>query len=114
MAASHHSADHHSAGQHSHGHDHFCGIDHHSGEYTAEQRADLDLVLAFNRRLAAAIDECRDVSEVEKLIDPDPLRYMWVDEGGGRLGEFLQRGDRALSAARVLPGWQRGHGREVP
>jgi hypothetical protein len=114
VAASHHSADHHSAGQHSHGHDHFCGIDHHSGEYTAEQRADLDLVLAFNRRLAAAIDECRDVSEVEKLIDPDPLRYMWVDEGGGRLSEFLHRGDRALSAARVLPGWQRGHGREVP
>ena len=99
---------------HSHGHDHFCGIDHHSGEYTAEQRADLDLVLAFNRRLAAAIDECRDVSEVEKLIDPDPLRYMWVDEGGGRLSEFLRRGDQALAAAEPMRGRQRARGEQVP
>ncbi|MDT7749216.1 MAG: hypothetical protein QOD96_2878, partial [Pseudonocardiales bacterium] len=54
---SHASPSHDHSHGHSHGHDHFCGIDHHSGEYTAEQRADLDLVLAFNRRLAAAIDE---------------------------------------------------------
>ncbi|MGH3437791.1 MAG: hypothetical protein ACRDRN_15145, partial [Sciscionella sp.] len=89
---------------HSHGHAHFCGIDHHSGQYTARQRSDLDLVLAFNRRLATAIEECRDVSAVEKLLDPDPLRYMWVDEGGGRLAEFLRCGDEALAAAQPLPG----------
>ena len=108
-----HSHGHHSHSHHSHGHAHFCGIDHHSGEYTAEQRADLDLVLGFNRRLAAAIEECRDVSEVEKLLDPDPLRYMWVDEGAGRLGEFLRRGDEALSAAGVLPGQRRVPGQPV-
>ncbi|HEY0577997.1 MAG TPA: DUF3604 domain-containing protein [Pseudonocardia sp.] len=103
----------HSHGQHSHGHAHFCGIDHHSGEYTAEQRADLDLVLAFNRRLAAAIEQCRDVSGVEKLLDPDPLRYMWVDEGVGRLGGFLRRADEALAAATPLPGQRRVSGQDV-
>ncbi|HTF54865.1 MAG TPA: DUF3604 domain-containing protein [Pseudonocardia sp.] len=103
----------HSPGHHSHGHAHFCGIDHHSGEYTAEQRADLDLVLAFNRRLAAAIEACRDVSGVEKVLDPDPLRYMWVDEGVGRLGEFLRRADEALAAATTLPGQRRVPGQNV-
>ena len=36
---------------HSHGHAHGCAADHHRGEYTERQRADLDLVLAFNHRL---------------------------------------------------------------
>jgi hypothetical protein len=98
---------------HSHGHAHFCGIDHHSGEYTARQRADLDAVLAFNGRLAGAIEECRDVSGVEKLLEPDPLRYMWVDEGGGRIAEFLRRGDEALAAAQPQPGHHRVHGERV-
>ena len=42
-----------------HGHGHGCAADHHRGEYTERQRADLDLVLAFNHRLVAAIDEQR-------------------------------------------------------
>lgn len=99
-----------SHGNHSHGHAHFCGFDHHNGEYTPAQRADLELVLGFNRRLAAAIEECRDVSTVEKLLEPDPLRYMWVDEGGGRLGEFLAAADEALAAAPPLPGQRRVSG----
>ena len=36
-----------------------CAADHHRGEYTERQRADLDLVLAFNHRLAAADREQR-------------------------------------------------------
>jgi Protein of unknown function (DUF3604) len=99
---------------HRHGHACSCGTDHHSGGYTPEQRADLDLVLAFNRRLAGAIDECRDISATERLLDPDPLRYMWVDEGGGRLREFIRRADEALSAARKLPGHRREGGQVVP
>jgi hypothetical protein len=91
-----------------------CGIDHNSGEYTARQRADLDQVLAFNRRLAAAIDECRDISHVEELLDPDPLRYMWVDEGGGRLGEFVRRADAALADAQPRPGHRRAASTLVP
>lgn len=67
-------------------------------------------MLAFNRRLVAAIDECRDVSSVEELLDPDPLRYMWVDEGGGRLGEFLGAADAALRAAPPLTGYTRAAG----
>jgi hypothetical protein len=98
---------------HSHGHAHFCGIDHYRSEYTAQQRADLDIVLAFNRRLAAAIEECRDISAMEKLLDPDPLRYMWVDEGGGRLREFMRRADEALAAAQPLTGHRRDRGRLV-
>jgi len=31
-----------------HGHGHGCAADHHRREYTDRQRADLDLVLAFN------------------------------------------------------------------
>jgi hypothetical protein len=107
----------HSHGPHEHhsqGHAHFCGVDHHSEEYTPQQRADLDSVLAFNRRLAAAIEDCRDVSRVEGLLDPDPLRYMWVDEGGGQIAEFLRRGDEALSAAHELSGQRRIRGRAVP
>ena len=68
----------------------------------------------FNQRLAAALEECRDVSAVEKLLDPDPLRYMWVDEGAGRLGEFLDRAGEALAAAGKLPGHTRVHGQPLP
>jgi Protein of unknown function (DUF3604) len=90
-----------------------CGIDHHSGEYTAQQRADLDLVLGFNRRLAEAIEQCRDTAAVTALLDPDPLRYMWVDEGGGRLPEFLARAELALAAAAPLSGHRRLGGKPV-
>jgi len=86
---------------------HCCGVDHHSGDYTSRQRADLALVLAFNRRMADAIDDCRDVATVEDLLDPDPLRYMWVDEGAGRIPEFLARADAALAVSQRLPGHQR-------
>ena len=90
-----------------------CGIDHHSGEYTAQQQADLDLVLAFNRTMATAIDDCRDVSGVEALLDPDPLRYMWVDEGAGRLPAFVGAATRALADAPRLEGHERQAGETV-
>jgi hypothetical protein len=90
-----------------------CGIDHHSGEYTEQQRADLDLVLAFNRSMASAIEDSRDVSGVEALLDPDPLRYMWVDEGEGRLGGFLDLATKALAAAPALEGHHRVRGETV-
>ncbi len=90
-----------------------CGIDHHSGEYTEQQRADLDLVLAFNRSMASAIEDGRDVSGVEALLDPDPLRYMWVDEGAGRLASFLEVATKALAGAPRLAGHQRPTGETV-
>lgn len=91
-----------------------CGIDHHSGEYTEQQCADLQAVLAFNRRIVAAIEDCRDVAGVEALLDPDPLRYMWVDEAEGRIREFLRRADDALAQAPKLPGHRRVTGQRLP
>ncbi|MBA2738570.1 MAG: DUF3604 domain-containing protein [Nocardioidaceae bacterium] len=92
---------------------HACGIDHFSGEYTDRQRADLALVLAFNRRLADAIDDGRDVAPVDALLDPDPLRYMWVDEGAGRIPEFLTRADTALLQAPRLAGHRRADSSDI-
>ncbi|WP_127931529.1 DUF3604 domain-containing protein [Nonomuraea polychroma] len=101
-------------GQHGgHGGHSCCGVDHHTGEYTEGQRAELERVLTFNRRMAAAIEDCLDVSGVEALLDPDPLRYMWVDEGGGRLTEFLEGAEAALSSAPRLDGHRRSAGTSV-
>jgi Protein of unknown function (DUF3604) len=99
-----------------HGHHHapFCGgLDHHRGEYTPEQRADLDRVLAFNSRLAGAIDACVDVNATLDELDPDPLRYMWVDEGQGRLAEVLAAAERTLDVAPKLYGHTRGQVSQV-
>lgn len=90
-----------------------CGLDHHADHYTGRQRADLDRVLAFNRLMAQAIEDCRDVSSVEEILDPDPMRYMWVDEGGGRLTEYLAAAEAALDAAPPLAGHRRQPGRAV-
>ena len=89
-------------------HAHFCGgIDHHRGDYTAAQRADLDRVLAFNARLAAAIDSGVDVGPTLHVLDPDPLRYMWVDEGQGRLAESLAGAQETLDLSVRLAGHTR-------
>ncbi|MDQ3481279.1 MAG: hypothetical protein M3423_08125, partial [Actinomycetota bacterium] len=75
---------------HGHGHAlaHMCGgVDHHRGNYTPQQRADLEVVLAFNSRMSDLINEGLDVLETETFLDPDPLRYMWVDEGQGRIAQ---------------------------
>jgi hypothetical protein len=102
------------SGSHGHHHAGFCGgIDHHSGNYTPEQRADLDRVLAFNARLADAIDSDVDVRDTLRVLDPDPLRYMWVDEGQGRLAEVLSRAGRNLDQAPGLPGHRRSDVRPV-
>ena len=95
---------------HGHGHEmaHMCGgLDHHLGDYTDQQRADLDVVLAFNRRMSDAINEGLDTQETEAFLDPDPLRYMWVDEGQGRIGRVIGEAHELLARATHLPGHQR-------
>ena len=94
-----------------HGHGHGCAADHHRGEYTERQRADLDMVLAFNHRLAAAIDDNIDVTDTVAALDPDPLRYMWVDEGDGQIPAQLAKAAAVLDAAPRLAGQMRGRPR---
>jgi hypothetical protein len=87
---------------------HMCGgLDHHLGDYTDQQRADLDVVLAFNRRMSDAINEGLDTQETEAFLDPDPLRYMWVDEGKGRISRVIGEAHELLARATHLPGHQR-------
>lgn len=83
------------------------GLDHHSGDYTPAQRADLDLVLAFNRRMSDAINAGLDVLGTEEFLDPDPLRYMWVDEGQGQIAAVMAGAHQVLDAAPELAGHQR-------
>ncbi len=90
-----------------------CGLDHHQEGYTAQQRDDLDSVLALNRRLADAVEGCVDLSGVDAVLDPDPMRYMWVDEGGGRLNQYLAAADEALAVAPRLAGHRRDPGWDV-
>lgn len=97
-----------------HGHAHGCSADHHTGEYTAQQRADLDLVLAFNHRLADAIDACVDTAATVASLDPDPLRYMWVDEGAGLIPAQITLAERVLEQAQPLAGHTRGAATPVP
>ncbi|MGE3664864.1 MAG: DUF3604 domain-containing protein [Pseudonocardia sp.] len=97
-----------------HGHGHGCAADHHRGEYTERQRADLDLVLAFNHRLAQAIDDNVDVTDTIAALDPDPLRYMWVDEGDGQIPAQLTKAAAVLDGAPVLAGQRRGTARPLP
>lgn len=93
---------------HGHGHGHGCLADHHRGEYTEQQRADLDLVLAFNHRLSRAVEDCLDITDTVGVLDPDPLRYMWVDEGDGQIPAQLARAGAVLDAAPRLSGQTRG------
>lgn len=105
----------HSHGSHGgHGHAHGCSADHHTGEYTPQQRADLDLVLAFNHRLADAIDACIDTAPTVASLDPDPLRYMWVDEGAGLIPAQITVAERVLEQAQPLVGHSRGTTEPVP
>jgi len=95
---------------HGHGHAHarLCGgLDHDIGDYTIQQRADLDVVLGFNRRISEAINQGLDVLETEEFLDPDPLRYMWVDEGQGRVAEVIAEAHVLLGRAPHLEGHQR-------
>jgi hypothetical protein len=88
-------------------------LDHHDEGYTPEQRAALELVLAFNRRMAEAIDAGLDTGETTRFLDPDPLRYMWVDEGQGTIERVVGAADTMLARSPRLPGHQRGMARVV-
>ncbi len=102
------------AHSHRHGHAHGCTADHHRGEYTDRQRADLDLVLAFNHRLTRAVEDCVDITGTIAALEPDPLRYMWVDEGDGQIPAQLDKAAAVLDAAPRLNGQARGTAAVLP
>ncbi|MDQ3537714.1 MAG: DUF3604 domain-containing protein [Actinomycetota bacterium] len=91
-----------------------AGHDHFRSEYTDEQRAHLDLVAAFNRELATAGEAGRDLTRVTQALDPDPLRYMWVDEGDRRIPALLSEARQLLAESADLRGHTRLHGRPAP
>ena len=67
-------------------------------------RAQLADVHAFSAELLAAADRGRDLRAVTAHLDPDPTRYFFVDEGDGRIPEFLDEGRTLLAEAPPLPG----------
>jgi hypothetical protein len=52
-------------------------------------------VLAFNHRLAQVIGDGVDSTDSIAVLDPDPSRYMWVDEGDGQIpAQLIKAGAR--------------------
>ena len=91
-----------------------AGHDHFRSEYTDEQRAHLDLVLAFNRELAAAGEGGRDLTGVTQALDPDPLRYMWVGEGDRQIPALIEKAKGLLAESPELQGHARIGSRLAP
>ena len=71
-------------------------------------------MLTFNHRLAAAIEDNLDLTDTIAALDPDPLRYMWVDEGDGQIPAQLVKAAAMLDAAPRLTGQLRGRTRVRP
>ncbi|GAB95496.1 hypothetical protein KILIM_021_00360 [Kineosphaera limosa NBRC 100340] len=71
-------------------------------------------MLAFNHRLADAINACIDTAPTVASLDPDPLRYMWVDEGAGLIPAQIALAERVLEQAQPLPGHTRTAAAPVP
>ena len=58
-----------------------------------------------------AIDDNIDVTDTVAALDPDPLRYMWVDEGDGQIPAQLAKAAAVLDNAPRLAGQTRGRPR---
>src|SRR4249919_3893129 len=65
------------------------------------------MVLAFNHRLVTAIEGNVDITDTVAALDPDPLRYMWVDEGDGQIPAQLAKAAAVLEHAPRLAGQSR-------
>src|SRR4249919_2915911 len=69
------------------------------------------MVLAFNHRLVTSIEGNVDITDTVAALDPDPLRYMWVDEGDGQIPAQLAKAAAVLEHAPRLAGQSRGSAR---
>src|SRR4051794_8634537 len=72
------------------------------------------MVLAFNHRLVTAIDDNIDVTDTVAALDPDPLRYMWVDEGDGQIPAQLPKAAGVRETPPRLAGQDRQTARALP
>lgn len=78
-----------------------------SGELSASHREQLADVFAFSREVLEAAERGLDLTQVTSHLDPDPSRYFFVDEGAGRIPEFLAEGRSLLEQAPPIPGHTR-------
>lgn len=80
---------------------------HQLDDYTDEHRALLESIAELNDGILAACREGKALSGVLAVIDPDPARYMFVDEGRDTLRRQLVDADEALRSAAPIPGHRR-------
>ena len=89
--------------------------DHHRGEYTERQRADLDMRAGVQPPARLRRSTTTSTSPIPiAALDPDPLRYMWVDEGDGQIPAQLAKAAAVLEHAPHLAGQMRKPARPVP
>jgi hypothetical protein len=81
--------------------------EHQLDAYTDEQRRLLRAVATLNEGILTAHRDGLHLAGVLAAIDPDPARYMFVDEGRGTLDSQLREAAEALASARPIPGHQR-------
>ncbi|HVR31311.1 MAG TPA: DUF3604 domain-containing protein [Acidimicrobiia bacterium] len=82
--------------------------------YSDEHRQLLADIARLNNRLLDAHRDGRRLDSVIATIDPDPARYMFVDEGRGTLRRQLIQADEALAAAGTIAGHSRLTATTVP
>jgi hypothetical protein len=87
--------------------------EHQLAAYTDEQRRLLAAVAELNEGILAAHREGLHLGGVLSAIDPDPARYMFVDEGRGTLDIQLREAAEALAGAQPIPGHRRMEGNLV-
>lgn len=75
--------------------------------------ADQQAVFDLNRRLIEAIADGRDLTRVMSALDPDPIRYMSVAEGGGLLRRMLGNASALLGRAPALAGHEHHPSTEI-
>lgn len=81
--------------------------------YTQEQRDLFAEIRVLNDRIIAGHQSGLALDGVIAAIDPDPARYMFVDEGRDTLRRQLEFAHEALAAATPMPGHLRLGGRPI-
>ncbi len=84
-----------------------------TAEMTAGHRRALEDMHAFSQSLIAAGEQGTDLTGVLDHLDPDPARYLSVEEGGGTLLQQIDEARELLSSAPAIDGYVRYPTRKV-